>query len=166
MDSLLLKEIQSHNSKHYQYFSTILLAHLYKDQTFYIPTFLDFRGRLYSKVSYLNYQAGDLARSLIQFYSPKENIYAYKKDNTTQHRESINYLKQSAGNVYILSKKTIRLKMEWCDQFILDMKKEFNIYLNKQLNLKEVQVLEKDRTNLANLDFCFYFLNKYLDKAE
>ena len=77
MDNLLFKEIQAQNSKHYNLLNTLMIATLYKDQVFYISTLLDFRGRIYSKVAYLSYQGGDLARSLIKFYAPKDNIYKY-----------------------------------------------------------------------------------------
>lgn len=51
----LRSEIDSHNSKHYHYFNTLMLADLYKDQIFYLPTFLDFRGRIYTMTTYLSY---------------------------------------------------------------------------------------------------------------
>jgi DNA-directed RNA polymerase len=40
---------------------------MYSRIDFYIPCFLDFRGRIYSYVPYLNYQGGDLARGLMLF---------------------------------------------------------------------------------------------------
>jgi DNA-directed RNA polymerase, mitochondrial len=40
---------------------------LYKDQEFYLPVFVDFRGRIYPLSNYLNYQGGDLTRSLLLF---------------------------------------------------------------------------------------------------
>ena len=83
-----------------------MIATAYRDLVFYLPSFLDFRGRIYSKVSYLNYQGGDLARSLLEFYSPNSNL------NKTNFKDSFNYIKQYAGNVYNLSKKTIRAKIK------------------------------------------------------
>lgn len=179
MDSLLFKEIQSHNSKHYNYLNILMIATLYENQVFYIPTFLDFRGRLYSKVQYLNYQAGDMARSLIQFYSPKDNINKYK-DTDNPYRSPINYLKQYAGNVYNLSKKTHKMKIEWCNNFIEDLKTEFKFCdLSNISNIESqnVEVLSSDKevdTRMSDTtlvgrkkqDFDFDFLNKYLDNAE
>jgi len=40
---------------------------MYCNIDFYIPCFLYFRGRIYSYVSYLNYQGSDLARGLLLF---------------------------------------------------------------------------------------------------
>lgn len=37
------------------------------DHKFYLPTFADFRGRIYCFSSYLSYQGNDLARALLLF---------------------------------------------------------------------------------------------------
>jgi DNA-directed RNA polymerase len=57
----------SHNSNHYQYNNTLKIATLFVDHKFYLPTFADFRGRIYTYSNYLSYQGTDLARSLIFF---------------------------------------------------------------------------------------------------
>jgi DNA-directed RNA polymerase len=181
----LFKEIQSHNSMHYYYLNTIMLATLYKDQVFYFPTFLDFRGRLYSKVSYLSYQGGDLARSLIQFYSPNETILREKKSKYNT-KTPLNYIKEYAGNVYNLSKKTLKIKHEWYTEFSRDLIKEYyKYYAPKTVNLSSTEevvvsgakvadtfisestlVALKQAEQALGLDFDFYFLNKYLDDAD
>jgi len=74
IESKLYKEIQSHNSIYHHNYNTLMMASLYRNQVFYIPTFLDFRGRLYTKVTYLSYQGGDMARSLLEFYRDDYNI--------------------------------------------------------------------------------------------
>ena len=38
---------------------------------FYLPVFMDFRGRIYPLVNYLTYQGGDVARSLLNFHPTK-----------------------------------------------------------------------------------------------
>lgn len=62
-----LIEIVSHNSKFLANRTILQLAIVYENVDFYIPNFMDFRGRIYSAVSYLNYQGSDIARSLIEF---------------------------------------------------------------------------------------------------
>jgi uncharacterized protein YggT (Ycf19 family) len=179
-DRLLFKEIQSHNSKHHNYLNILMLANLYKDQVFYIPTFLDFRGRLYSKVSYLTYQGGDLARSLIQFYSPNEKIFDFKVP-TNPLNTPINYVKQYAGNVYNLSKNTINSKIKWCDKFIKQMTEDFDkYYIVNYSNTFSTEELKVSAAKLSDpniskntivdteteLEFDYSFLNKYLDTAD
>jgi DNA-directed RNA polymerase len=67
-DTKEIKKIKrSSNSKYQLYLNIINLAYLYKDQEFYLPVFVDFRGRVYPLSNYLNYQGGDLARSLLLF---------------------------------------------------------------------------------------------------
>ena len=56
-----------HNSRFQLYFNTISLAFLYKDQEFYLPTFADFRVRIYTFSNYLSYEGNDLARALLLF---------------------------------------------------------------------------------------------------
>jgi DNA-directed RNA polymerase len=67
-DTKEIKNIKiSSNSKYQLYLNIINLAYLYKDQEFYLPVFVDFRGRIYPLSNYLNYQGGDLTRSLLLF---------------------------------------------------------------------------------------------------
>lgn len=77
----LFKEIQTHNSIYYNNLNTIKIASLYKEKIFYLPTFLDFRGRIYSKVTYLSYIAGDLARALLEFNTETNKDFNTSKFN-------------------------------------------------------------------------------------
>ena len=187
----LFKIIQSHNSIHYSYLNTLMIADLYKDQIFYIPTFLDFRGRLYSKVAYLSYQSGDIARSLIQFYAPDEKIAKPEPHSNKPKSEphsnspfSLNYIKEYAGNVYNLSKQPIKIKKRWCNAFIKDLQEEFENYYKpndpKFISKEEVALSEtKESVNTGmiessfetalkktDLGFDFEFLNKYLKNSD
>ena len=43
------------------------MAILLENTSFYFPTFMDFRGRIYPLPTYFTYQSSDLARSLLKF---------------------------------------------------------------------------------------------------
>ena len=149
----LYKEIQAHNSIYYHYYNTIMMAGLFITVPFYIPTFLNFRERLYSKVSYLSYQSGNLARLLIEFCEDNNNYNLDKLDNLgcdnmELSKELFSYIKQYTGNVYNLSKKTIKEKEEWCDKFISEIKK---IFYNKELNMLDVLNMESTSVILCLL---------------
>jgi len=62
-DADLKKEILSHNSLYYLYRNVLELGVTFKDIHFYLPTFMDFRGRVYSYVHYLSSQGVDVAQS-------------------------------------------------------------------------------------------------------
>ncbi len=47
---------------------TLNVANLYRNTYFYLNTHADWRGRLYTLSFYLNYQAGDLSSSLLNFW--------------------------------------------------------------------------------------------------
>ena len=69
---------RSSNSKYNMYSNIITIANLYKNTEFYLPVFVDFRGRVYPLSSYISYQAGDIGRSLLLF----ADIYAEKLNKT------------------------------------------------------------------------------------
>ena len=63
----LKKEIESHNSQYLLYKYILTLAVIYENIVFYLPNFIDFRGRIYCLVYFLSYQVSDIARGLIEF---------------------------------------------------------------------------------------------------
>ena len=155
----LFKEIQAHNSKYYHYYNTILLACLYKDISFYLPTFLDFRGRIYTKISYLSYQGVDLARSLLEFDTVNKEHFSFiskedkfgSQDKDIFEQYGFRFIKEYAGNVYNLSKKTSKEKIEWCDKFISEINEIYSINLKKGIDINK---LDSD------------IMSKYLDDAD
>jgi DNA-directed RNA polymerase len=50
------------------YRNILNIALLFRDEVFFLPVFMDFRGRIYPMVNYLTYQGGDVARSLLNFH--------------------------------------------------------------------------------------------------
>ena len=78
-DSKVIKQEKlKHNAVYSLYLNIIQIAVLFKDQTFYLPVYADFRGRIYTLSNYLSYQGNDLARSLLLFdteeYLNKEGL--------------------------------------------------------------------------------------------
>lgn len=61
------------------YRNILNIALLFRGEIIHLPVFMDFRGRIYSLVSYLSYQGGDVARSLLNFNSTAE------KSSDNQH---------------------------------------------------------------------------------
>lgn len=99
-DSKVIKrEKMSHNSKYWYYHTTIVIATLFLNSEFYIPTFADFRGRIYPLINYLSYQGDDLNRSLLLFVdvndkinkNGREALFAYFANLSNHSKESWNY---------------------------------------------------------------------------
>jgi DNA-directed RNA polymerase len=87
--------IISQISKCNLYKRILSLAIVYENVDFYIPTFMDFRGRIYSGVDYLNYQGEDVARSLIEFskgcdINEKNIIYVLQQLANTAGKSKLN----------------------------------------------------------------------------
>jgi DNA-directed RNA polymerase len=86
-------ELEQFYSKRYTEQNIIGSALLYSTvPTFYLPVRLDYRGRLYCIVEYLNYQGIELAKSLLEF-SEGEKVELSDKN-------SIDYLKIFGANCY------------------------------------------------------------------
>lgn len=77
------------------------MAIMFQNNPFYLPVYLDFRGRIYSEVTYLSYQGSDIIRSLINFYN-----------SDLINDDGIKYLKIYASNVYGLSNKIFKVRIE------------------------------------------------------
>lgn len=86
-------ELEQFYSKRFTEQNILGLAILYSAvPTFYLPVRLDYRGRLYCIVEYLNYQGSELAKSLLEF-SEGERVELSDKN-------SIDYLKIFGANCY------------------------------------------------------------------
>jgi DNA-directed RNA polymerase len=100
------KKMTKIRSKNLLEMKTLEIALIFKDlNEIYFPVRLDFRGRVYPVVDFLNYQGTDLAKSLLVF-SKGEKIY--KPDI-----ESIKYLLIYGANCYGngLNRKSIEEKL-------------------------------------------------------
>jgi DNA-directed RNA polymerase len=108
---------------------------MYSNLEFYIPCFIDFRGRIYSYVPYLNYQGSDLARGLLLF-----------SNKGVVNNNNMKYLYYYCANVYGLSNKIYEKRLEWGEKNIpnyiksildRDNKNEFNKFIKEISNVKE-----------------------------
>lgn len=114
------KEKLRHNSIYWNYYNAIAVAYIYYDEVFYIPTFADFRGRIYPLLNYLSYQGDDLNRALLLFADIDENI------NDAGIEVMMAYFANLAGK----SKESWKDKIEWAYN-------NFNLILNDFYQDKE-----------------------------
>ena len=84
----------------YKYILTFAI--IYENREFYLPTFMDFRGRLYCYTFYLSFQGCDLARSLIEFY-----------DGCEINDDSLNTCLHFLGNTAGYNKLKISERINW-----------------------------------------------------
>lgn len=117
------------------------MASVYQNVTFYLPVFMDFRGRIYTEVTYLSYQGHDLIRSLIIF-----------KNEEQLNEVGINYLKLYIVNTYKGNKMTYKQRCVWFDDNINDF---ISLYLkNSKAFLHSIVPLAKEP---------FQFLSAFLE---
>ena len=82
---------------------TLWMAEKYKDEpNLYFPKQLDFRGRVYDRVPFLNAQGNDISRSLLQFTNGK----------LIETEEDLNWLKIHGANMFGI-KQDFQTKIDW-----------------------------------------------------
>nr|QWO71412.1 RNA polymerase [Termitomyces sp. T28]QWO71415.1 RNA polymerase [Termitomyces sp. T60a]QWO71420.1 RNA polymerase [Termitomyces sp. T99]QWO71421.1 RNA polymerase [Termitomyces sp. T132]QWO71424.1 RNA polymerase [Termitomyces sp. T8] len=101
------KKVSAHNSKFNLYKNILTLAVIFEDVNFYIPTYFDFRGRIYSVVDYLNYQGEDISRGLIEF-----------SNGCVLDINNVLYVLQYLANTSGKSKLTVLNKTKWAINII------------------------------------------------
>jgi hypothetical protein len=120
---------QSHNSNYWRYNNTINIAMAYKDNHFYLPTFADFRGRIYTLSNYLTYQGDDLSRSLLLFSPEFTNI-----DRDKLNKKGLNYLYFYFANLAGKDKLGYEDKINWSKENIMDIYIKYITDKDKFLN--------------------------------
>ena len=115
----LMKEISAHNAYYYLYKYVLSFAIIYENIEFYLPTFMDFRGRIYSYSYYLSFQGCDIARSLLLFSEGCEL-------NNIGKDACLHFLCNTAGHTRL----TIKNRIKWSEKLLdkLDLKSYKNIY--------------------------------------
>lgn len=107
-----IQEILKHNSQYFSDKSIITSALLFSswcessiDNKLYFNYIMDWRGRLYTDTSYLSFQGGELARSLLMF-----------KNGTVLNSEGLEALKVYTANCYGLDKKSYNDRLNWTEE--------------------------------------------------
>nr|QWO71435.1 RNA polymerase [Termitomyces sp. DKA64] len=153
------KYVSSHNSKYNLYRNILALAIIFEDVNFYIPTYYDFRGRIYSSADYLTYQGEDIARSLIEFSK------GCKLD-----KGSIVYVLQQLANTSGRSKLSVSNKNNWAINIINKLgiplgqgyARSYRLKKRKNLNIKKLGLIIREKLNLCDFKFEDLLSNKYL----
>ena len=87
---------------------TFWMAKKFRDaEQLYFPKQLDFRGRIYDRVPYLNSQGNDLSRSLLQFTN----------GTLIKTEEDLNWLKIHGANMYGV-KSDFKTRIQWVNENI------------------------------------------------
>lgn len=116
--------IQETNSKFYQDKEILKIAMLLdfwcdlnNENSFFIPYFIDWRGRIYCDSDVFSHQGTELCKSLIQF-----------KDGCTLNDEGLKNLKIYTANCFGLDKNSIMDRLKWVDD-------NFNKIINININI-------------------------------
>lgn len=109
----------------------ISIANTYRNvPELYYPVMMDFRGRLYPRVTYLNYQGSALAKALLLFARPG----VIERNNTA----AIEYLKSYGAVSYGhgLDKKSYSVRLNWVEENwdnIIELNNEFILNADNKL---------------------------------
>lgn len=167
LDSNMKKEILKHNSIHWNYSNILNISALMREQTIYLPTFLDFRGRVYPIPVYLSYQGSDLARSLLLFKNvglkiDYNNIIQQIVDKNIKNKlkklilNDIDYVKLYLANVFGLNKLNRNNRIKWFNENIKEM-----LYLLNNDNMKFNEIFLNKAKEPAQFISCLLEYNKY-----
>lgn len=116
---------------------------LFRGEIFYLPVFMDFRGRIYPIVNYLTYQGGDVARSLLSFH--------HTTFRSTDNKHLLIYL----CNVFGLKNKTMEGRIEWARTNIPRM---VEAYVNDRARFEEEYL--KNAKEKAQFMSCLFSIFK------
>lgn len=102
-------------------------------ETFYLPTFADLRGRIYTLSQYLSYQGDDLCIFLLLFADKKERVLGKK---------GLEYLLFYFANLYGNNNLTYEARIQWSKDNVMNIYqtfiKDIDLFNEKILpNLKE-----------------------------
>lgn len=111
--------------------------------SFYIPTQLDFRGRLNCMPQYLNYQSNSMAKSLLLFSKSEK----FNKND----KQAINYLKIYGANCFGLDKESAIVRLNWVDS-----------NLDNIINYENGVLVEKAKEKFLFVAFCVEY-NRWLN---
>lgn len=142
-----LNKLKSKFSKYILEVNLMSIAHVFKDETFYMPIRMDQRTRLYAVTDYLNYQGSNLAKSLLLF---NEAGSLRKSDH-----KAITYLKAYGAICFGngIEKLSLKGREKWVDD-----------HSEEILNFRNNDILSKAEDKYTFISFCFFFekLNKFL----
>ncbi|KAK5658344.1 hypothetical protein OQA88_2320 [Cercophora sp. LCS_1] len=91
------------------------IARAFRDQTFYFPHNIDFRGRAYPMPTYLNHMGADHVRGLLRFAKGK-----------TLGENGLRWLKVQLANVYGYDKASLKDREDFATEHIEDIRDSAN----------------------------------------
>ncbi|WP_148208448.1 DNA-directed RNA polymerase [Solidesulfovibrio magneticus] len=133
---------------------TLSLADDLADRTFYIPWYLDFRGRMYSSVLQISPQSHDEGRSLLVF-SEKKHIDKHNECASLENLAVFGYSKYGSPTGKVSKEKMI----SWIES------NERDIFKSAQDPILNFEFWQKASDRYSFLAFCFEWKNIQQSKA-